>query len=111
MLKMEFKLDESKIKEANMYTPERIYAAIDDASQRNGFKKMRTDDGSIIYQGTNHRNDYALFGRMITSLRKKDWFINNAVKWLWFNSDDGRNENDYHMEDLLYHYTKVKSKP
>ena len=28
-----------------------------------------------------------------------------VTKWVWYNSDDGENENDYTIEDVLYHYT------
>ena len=32
-----------------------------------------------------------------------------VIKWIWYNSDDGENEKDFAIEDVLYHYTKRMS--
>ena len=67
---------------------------------------MRTGD---IYAEIRNKNgwrkNYGAFGNIITSLREKTWFMDYVTKWVWYNSDDGENENDYTIEDVLYHYT------
>lgn len=52
---------------------------------------------------------YGIFDRLITTLKDKTWFIENLVKWLWYNSNDEEDENDYIVEGILYHYTKKES--
>ena len=32
-----------------------------------------------------------------------------VTKWLWYNSDDGENEEDFSVEDVLFHYTRKES--
>ena len=61
------------------------------------------------YCGTGMARDYGTFGRIITTLKDKEWFMNYLVKWLWYNSDDGENETDFTVEDELYHYTHRES--
>ena len=55
------------------------------------------------------KKDYAVFGMLIYSLHNKNWFIPYVEKWLWYNSDDNEDVNDFNIEDLLYHYTKKES--
>ncbi len=31
------------------------------------------------------------------------------IKWLWYNSDDGEDESDFTVEDVLYHYDRRES--
>lgn len=38
--------------------------------------------------------------------KRKSWFVDYVTKWGWYNSDDGENENDFLVEDVLYRYTK-----
>ena len=51
----------------------------------------------------------SLIGRLITTLKDKEWFMAYLVKWLWYNSDDGENETDFIVEDVLYHYAHRES--
>ena len=46
---------------------------------------------------------------MITSLCDEKWFMDYVIKWIWYNSDDGKNEDDFSVEDVLYFYTKKES--
>ena len=111
MLKMEFKLDEQKIVAKQKYSPESIYAAADGAFGKYGFRKEILEDRSVCYWGNGQPGDYGAFGRLITTLKDKPWFLDNLSKWLWYNSDDGADEDDYAVEDILYHYTRRKSGP
>ena len=42
-------------------------------------------------------------------MKDKEWFMAYLVKWLWYNSDDGENETDFIVEDVLYHYAHRES--
>ena len=50
-----------------------------------------------------------LFGKMITTLKQRKWFMEYVIKWIWYNSDDGEDENDFATEDVLKHYTNRSS--
>lgn len=109
MLKLEMKLDESKIQAEGKYTVESIHQAIEKAFSKYQFREEVQPDGTMTFYGNGQAKDYGVFGRLITTLKDKDWFISYAIKWLWYNSDDGIDENDYTVEDVLYHYIKKES--
>ena len=68
--------------------------------------KAQQPDGTLCFTGNGNPKDYGAFGCIITSLREKVWFMEYVTKWVWYNSDDGENEEDFAVEDVLYHYTK-----
>lgn len=109
MLKLEIKLDDKKIIEENKYTPESIYQVLRDAFAECNLRQENKPDGTLFFYGTGSRDDFGAFGRLIYTLKDKPWFINYVTKWIWYNSDSGRNENDFSMEDVLYHYTRKES--
>ncbi len=73
------------------------------------FNKTNLPDGTICYSGKGKKYDYGNFGHLIITLKTKEWFLPYLEKWLWYNSDEGVNENDYTIEDVLYFYTKKES--
>ena len=91
------------------YAPESIYAALDKSFTKYGFRRETLSDGTICYYGNGMPRDYGTFGRLITTLKDKEWFMAYLVKWLWYNSDDGENETDFIVEDVLYHYAHRES--
>ena len=106
MLKLEIKLNGAQIRQDGTYSPESIRAALDNAFGKYQFRREDLPDGTICYYGNGRPQDYGAFGRLITSLKDKAWFVPYLDKWLWYNSDDGADENDFTVEDVLYHYTK-----
>lgn len=109
MLKLEIKLDEQKVRAEGKYSPAAIYDALDRTFSKYRFRREALADGTLCYYGNGLARDYGTFGRLITSLEDKDWFVPYLVKWLWYNSDDGENEEDFTVEDVLYHYTHRES--
>ena len=109
MLKLEIKFNDAKMRAENKYTPESIYTAIDNAFSKYHFRKETFSDGTICYYGNGVPRDYGTFGRLITTLKDKEWFMTYLIKWLWYNSDDGENESDFTVEDVLYHYARRES--
>ena len=109
MLKTEIRLNQDRILREGRYTEESLYAAIDKVFSKHGFGKSVLEDGTIVYSGNGKSSDYGTFGMIITGLKDKAWFMNYLDKWLWYNSDDGADENDFSIEDILYHYTKRAS--
>ena len=104
MLKTEFKLNEERIIADGKYEPERIYRSVDNAFAKCNLKKSVLKDGTLRYSGTGNPNDFGCFGHLITSFAELDWFMPYVDEWFWFNSDDGRDENDFSVEDVLKFY-------
>ena len=106
MLKLEIKLDEKKILDDQRYKADSIYQALEKAFLRYNLKKIQEPDGTICFMGTGNPKDYGAFGCIITSLKEKEWFMDYVTKWVWYNSDDVESEDEFAIEDVLYHYTK-----
>ncbi len=109
MLKLEIKLDDDKVEKEGKYTTSGIYGTVDKVFSQYDFNKEILSDGTHCYYGNGKPKDYGIFGKIITSLKNKEWFIDYLSKWLWYNSDDGEDDEDYSIEDVLYHYTNRKS--
>lgn len=109
MLKLEIRMDEEKILAEKRYRLESIYEALEQAFSKYGLNKTQDTDGTMWFTGNGNPKDYGAFGSIITSLREKTWFMDYVTRWVWYNSDDGENEEDYTVEDVLYHYTKKLS--
>lgn len=106
MLKLEIKLDENKINKEQKYSVSSIYQTLNQAFNNYQLRKEDEPDGTIVFYGNGNPRDYGAFGCIITSLKEKAWFMDYVIKWVWYNSDDGENESDFLVEDVLYHYTK-----
>ena len=105
MLKLDIRLDEDKISEKGLYNSDELYDVLKQAFSKHDIRYIKTEDGTYSFYGNGKANDYAFFGRMITSLQHQPWFMEYVDKWIWYNSDDGKTEDDYAVEDVLKHYT------
>ena len=103
MLKLEIKIRNS------CKDIESIEARLDKGFLKYGLIKEVYFDGTICYKSNNSKKDYAIFGMLIYSLHDKSWFIPYVEKWLWYNSDDNADADDFNIEDLIYHYTGKNS--
>ena len=109
MLKLEIKLDDDKIIADSKYKLDGIYQTLEKAFIEADLQEKKEANGTLMVYGTGKPADFGSFGWIITSLKKKEWFMKYVTKWIWYNSDDGYDENDFAVEDVLYHYTKRKS--
>ncbi|MBS7009145.1 hypothetical protein [Anaerostipes sp.] len=109
MLKLEIKLDESKIESEHKYNVDDIYRVLEKSFFRHDILMIRKEDGTLVFCGKGNAKDYGAFGCIITQLKEKEWFMDNVIKWIWYNSDDGVDETDFSVEDVLYFYTKRTS--
>jgi hypothetical protein len=105
MIKMQIVMDEAKINREGRYSLSKIYGTIDDFFL-NRLRLVKEPGG--YYSGSGQPNDFANFGIAMTTLGKKTWFMDNVDKWLYFNSEDSEDPNDYIVEDFkeacLTHY-------
>lgn len=109
MLKLEIRLDEEKIQEQGKYTLDFLQKTLIQAFEKYQIDHTITADGTLSFVGSGRARDYGCFGKMITTLKQRKWFMEYVIKWIWYNSDDGEDENDFATEDVLKHYTNRSS--
>lgn len=105
MIKMIIKMDDDRIRSHAEYTLDKVYSALDRIFSQKGMKRTDTERG-IEYKGLGSNSDFAHFGNIILGLKEKSWFMDNAATWLFCNSDDMDDPEDFSEEDLLMHYGK-----
>jgi hypothetical protein len=105
MIKMQIIMDEKKIKREGRYSLRKIYATLDEFFVRR-LHFIKGENG--FYSGSGSPDDFANFGIAMTTLGKKSWFMNNVDTWLYYNSEDSEDPNDFVVEDFketcLEHY-------
>jgi len=97
MIKMQIKMDEGKIRREGRYSLEKIYGTLDDFLV-NRLHLVKAEDG--FYIGSGLPDDFANFGVAMTNLGKKSWFMGNVGTWLYFNSEDSEDPDDFVVEDF-----------
>lgn len=100
MLKLEIKLDEEKIREAGKYAPDSLRQTLIQAFAKQQLDSAVEPDGTLFFVGRGQAGDYGCFGKMITTLKNQQWFMEYVVRWIWYNSVDGENEDDFAIEDV-----------
>ena len=101
MLKLEIRLNAEQISEGGKYTPEVLQGTLIRAFQKEQMDYSEKPDGTLLFVGRGCTNDYACFGKLIMALRNQSWFMEYVERWIWYNSDDGEDENDFVVEDVL----------
>jgi hypothetical protein len=97
MIKMQILMNENKILNEKRYKLSALYKTLDDfLVGRLHLKKG--EDG--FYFGSGKKSDFGNFGRAMWILGKEKWFMDNVNTWLYFNSDDSDNPNDFVVEDF-----------
>ncbi len=101
MEKIQVVLDREKILEEERYSFDKMQAAVD-AVLVDGYGLVKEGDG--FYYGQNAADDYSRFWLAILKLKDQPWFLDNVKSFLWFNSDDSDDPEDFSIEDLRLHY-------
>lgn len=99
MLMMKIRMNEQP-----RYSIAAMSRSIDSAFAQMGLLKNETAVDALTYQGSGSERDYGRFGRVVNTLKKQAWFMENVAFWRMYDSDDSENPNDYNEEDLLLHY-------
>ena len=97
MIKMQIKMDERKIKLEGRYSLEKIRTILDNYLV-NTLYLSKAQDG--FYLSAESNDDFGNFGLAMTTLGKKSWFMENVDTWLYFNSEDSDDPNDFVVEDF-----------
>jgi len=112
MRKVEVRLNENKIKSEGAYALEDIYAVLDDGFVRYAdMQKSVETDGTIVYFAPimKDENHYAKIMKAIKEYVKKQWFLDNVLKYLYGDTYGSDNPNDYSIEDILEEWEVGKS--
>ncbi len=97
MIKMQIIMDESKVLREKKYSLSKIYGTLDRFFLDN-LHLAKGEDG--FYLGSGAKTDFGNFGRAMWTLSKKAWFLENVKTWLYFNSDDSDDPDDFVIEDF-----------
>ena len=106
MLKMIIRMDDNKITAEKKYRLEGIYHAINNTFQTIGLPRMEDSSGALVYRDCGRPRDFSLFGKIVNTLKRQSWFMENVSVWRLCDSDDSDNPDDFNEEDLLNHYRK-----
>ena len=105
MLKMLIRMDEKKITEEKTYKLESVYRTLDNLFAKYGLLRMEDPSGARVYRDSGNENDFAYFGIITNGLKRQTWFMDNAMEWMFYESDDFLDDpNDFDEEDFLKHY-------
>jgi hypothetical protein len=101
MQKIQVILDEKKIRDERLYSLTKIEKAVDSVFvDRYGL--VKGSDGFYLESG--NKDDYVDFLNAILLLKDQGWFMSSLKTWLWFNSDDSSDPEDFAVEDIRAHY-------
>lgn len=105
MLMMKIQLDTEKLTAEKRYAPASVAAALDSACAQLELRKVSTADGMLTYCDSGREQDYARFGKLVNTLKKQPWFMENVSRWLFY---DGESDDPAACgeEDLLLHYRR-----
>ena len=104
MLMMKIEMNADKIQAEKRYTLSSINRTIESAFSQMQLRKVEDASGALLYRDTGSARDYGRFGRVVNTLKKQSWFMDNVSVWRLYDSDDSDNLNDCSEEDLLLHY-------
>lgn len=106
MLKMLICMNQDKINAEGKYNLDNIHETINTLFLNLGLSSMRNTSGQWVYRDNGDMRDYGRFGRVVNTLKRQAWFMDNVETWRFYDSDDSDNPEDFNEEDLLSHYQK-----
>lgn len=109
MLKMVIRMNDDKITAENKYRLDGIYNTINHTFQTVGLPRMEDGSGALVFRDCGRARDFSLFGRIVNTLKRQTWFMDNVSVWRLCDSDDSDSPDDFNEEDLLTHYQEKSS--
>lgn len=104
MLKVEIEFNEEKVLAEDIYDLDKMYEIVDNAFAKYGIIKL--DKG--VYRDTGSNKDFGRMWCVILAFSETDWFMDNVSKLMWYNSNRGKNEYDFSVEDVLQGFREDK---
>ncbi len=109
MLKMMIRMNDDKITTEKKYHLDGIYSTINNTFLTMRLSRFEDGSGALIYRDCGRTEDFSLFGKIINTLKKQTWFMDNVAVWRLYGSDDSDSPEDFNEEDLLTHYRKKQA--
>ena len=109
MLKMVIRMNDDKITAENKYRLDGNYNTINHTFQTVGLPRMEDGSGALVFRDCGRARDFSLFGRIVNTLKRQTWFMDNVSVWRLCDSDDSESPDDFNEEDLLTHYQEKNS--
>ena len=109
MLKMMIRMDDDKITTEKKYHLDSIYSTINNTFLMVGLPRIEDDSGALVYRDCGRARDFSLFGKIVNTLKKQTWFMDNVAVWRLYDSDDSDSPEDFNEEDLLTHYREKQA--
>lgn len=109
MLKMIIRMDDYKINTEKKYRLDGIYKTLDNAFLKMGLPRIEDSSGSLVYRDNGHIADYGRFGKIVNTLKRQPWFMENVVEWLFCDNEDSDSPEVFNEENLLNHYRKKEA--
>ena len=106
MLKMIIRMNDHKIIKEKKYHLDGIYSTINNTFLTMGFPRVEDGSDALVYRDCGRARDFSLFGKIVNTLKKQTWFMDNVAVWRLYDSDDSDSPEDFNEEDLLTHYRK-----
>ena len=106
MLKMMIRMNDDKIIKEKKYHLDGIYSTINNTFLTMGFPRVEDGSDALVYRDCGRARDFSLFGKIVNTLKKQTWFMDNVAVWRLYDSDDSDSHEDFNEEDLLTHYRK-----
>lgn len=104
MLKMIIRMNDDKIIAENKYHLDGIYSTLNNVFHTAGLPRMEDGSGALVYRDCGWARDFSLFGKIVNTLKRQAWFMDNVSVWRLCDSDDSDSPEDFNEEDLLMHY-------
>ena len=106
MLKMMIRMNDDKIIKEKKYHLDGIYSTINNTFLTMGFPRVEDGSDALVYRDCGRARDFSLFGKIVNTLKKQTWFMDNVAVWRLYDSDDSDSPEDFNEEDLLTQYRK-----
>lgn len=104
MLLMRIQMNDEKIISERRYSLPAIHRTIDAAFTQMRLCRVEDSSGDLVYRDAGNARDYGRFGKVVNTLKRQPWFMENVSVWRLYDSDEADNLNDCSEEDLLQHY-------
>lgn len=102
-------MDDDKITTEKKYHLDGIYSAINNTFLTVGLPRIEDGSGALVYRDCGRAKDFSLFGKIVNTLKKQTWFMDNVAVWRLYDSDDSDSPEDFNEEDLLTHYREKQA--
>lgn len=81
-------MDDDKITTEKKYHLDGIYSAINNTFLTVGLPRIEDGSGALVYRDCGRAKDFSLFGKIVNTLKKQTWFMDNVAVWRLYDSDD-----------------------